>query len=232
MKLKSIKSSFGGKTLTKGTYVCVIKSIAKSDLDPENKKERPWVDQTEQIVAVFEDNDGEGTIKHWFNETCFINKKDYSKVCNAKGDVGMFYGQEIPKGTEFASTEGHSEEYLMNSKTKKRLRHTLSLVNIGGKEKLMQDSDIDSALELGKEITIVRESKSRTAERIFGEFIANCGIEEGEEISDLSELAGREVGVEVRNIEGRLSEKGNPITEVHYFCTAEKAEAKLAKIDA
>lgn len=224
---KVSKPKFSGKTLVAGIFICIVKAIIACS--PDKEKERPWTDSTEQLEVTLECSDG--NIKHWFNLKAFINKSDFEeREVNGKMVKGMYFGTKPPANTSFVSTDGNNEQYLMDNAKKKRFAHDSSLVTYKGKDQLMKDTLIDEKLERGETITIVRESKMRTAHRMFGEFAFNTGLEvDGNFVPQ--DLEGLEVGTVVREIDGRTNKDGKALHEVHYFCTTDKAESMLAKLE-
>lgn len=207
--------TFSGKTLTPGFYVGTIKAITEVLLE----KTKEWSDQTKQIQVIVAT--AEGSIKHWFHDAGFISQSDYDKD-------GLLHGQQIPAGWSFKSTEGFNEGYLVNDTTKQRKKHNVSKVVIDGTERIMTDSKIDEEIAKGKEVTFIKESKCRTAQRILGEFAYNAGARD--EV-DFVDLIGNSVGFKVAET-GRTNKSGDAICEVKYFTTAESMEEKLAEVDA
>jgi len=85
-----------------GLHKAIIAAFAET-----KPKLAPWADITKQTQVTFENEEG-AKISMWNNFIGYRNKTD-------------FPDGKAPKGFQFMSSEGHNENYLMNSETKKRV---------------------------------------------------------------------------------------------------------------
>ncbi len=164
--------------------IFTIKDIREVSFDANLN--RPYKDKT--ILYCVEFSGSIGDIKYFFDVDAFVIKEDFTKN-------GIYFGQKVPAGYSFKSTDGYSENYMVNDKTEKRVIQNQSLVNYKGKEQLMTDEKIDA---LGDACAMVRESKQRELNRIFSEFAIDCGIT-AETSFELKELIGSKIGIKLHH---------------------------------
>ena len=223
MNIKPVAPKSGFRALAAGLYVLVIKNLLENRL--EAKSECPWIDQTKEIKVQLEHE--KGSVIHTFHQAGFVSQADYAKD-------GILFGQAVPKVCEFLSSVNseNKEELYLCKKDKQgnwnRIPHTVSFVSYKGKNVVMDDSKIDALIENGEDIEILKESKSRIAQRMFNEFAFLCDVQpsaEGEEITfeDFKDLT---IGARV---ETKPYGDGKEYSFIKRFSTAEAMEFELAK---
>lgn len=228
MKIKPVAPKAGFKALIEGLYILLIKSCSTVTLVP--KSVVPWTDATVEHKITLEDMNGSGSVIHQFHEDGYISAADYEPK-------GILHGQQIPKGCEFLSSDnsaGNEEQYLCRKVDGEwqRIKHDVSRVSIAGKESVMKDDKIDAMLDNGEDITIVTESKSRIAKRMFNEFAFLSGLraEDFDREITFEDFAGLAIGAKVGVKTYGADDK--EFSFVKKFYSAEAMEAELAKIDA
>jgi len=135
-----------GGLLSIGLHLCVIFAIAQSKWKQVYRDAAGtipcWLDETPQIAVTFKNDSGQ--IINWYNMKGYVNQKDYE-------EGGSHYGKKVPANHEFVSSFGHSENYLVNTKTKMRVENaskTAECLRIFG------EFCVDAGLEVGGSDTV------------------------------------------------------------------------------
>ena len=133
--------------MSAGLHKAIISAFAET-----KPKLAPWADITKQTQTTFENEEG-AKISMWNNFIGYRNKTD-------------FPDGKAPKGFQFMSSEGHNENYLVNSTTKDRVvsdERTADAVRI-----FLEFLEESGTVDEGQEFDSIDEIIQFAAEHLVG----------------------------------------------------------------
>ena len=133
--------------MSAGLHKAIICAFAET-----KPKIAPWSDITKQTQVTFENEEG-AKISMWNNFIGYRNKTD-------------FPDGKAPKGFQFMSSEGHNENYLVNSTTKARVvsdERTADAVRI-----FLEFLEESGTVEEGQEFNSIDEIITFATEHLLG----------------------------------------------------------------
>ncbi len=195
MKVVSTASTFTGG-LTPGFYLGTISMVSEVTTKAKNGA---WSDESVQEKIEITTDSGKATK--------FLHTKGFKKLDALTIADMPLADQKVIKALP---ADKQPQAFL-----KLRDQRFESRSSEKGSENYAVNIETDTRVEDAE--------KTAVAQRIAGEFLAACGVAEGED-ADTFDMEGREVGIEIRSASNNA---GKAYNDVYRFLTVEAVQAKI-----